>query len=302
MTATKTAPRMSRLKAIDPKAAEPSRPKMVFFGRPGVGKTWFATDFPSVYYIDPEGGADLERYTDKLAKANGMYLGVKQGALDPALVLEQMQALATEPHRYKTVVIDSYSKIFNTMIGQEQERLTLDPRYDPTHDYGASKKPAVAWSRKLINWITRIDMNVILVCHQKELYEGGENVGVTFDGWDKLDYELHLCLHVKEQGPSRIATPTKSRLKDFIKGQPFPFSYEEFAKRFGKDKIEAETQLIELASPAQLEELKELLTVFRLSSEEQQKCFDKEKVETWSEMSTDSIAKYIGHIKGKLAK
>ena len=40
----------SKLGAIDPKAAEPSRPKITIFGKPGVGKTWGALDFPSVYY------------------------------------------------------------------------------------------------------------------------------------------------------------------------------------------------------------------------------------------------------------
>ena len=68
----------SKLKAIAPKAAEPSKPKMLIYGKPGVGKTWAALDFPSVYYMDTEGGADLEHYTDKLLAAGGMYFGPEQ--------------------------------------------------------------------------------------------------------------------------------------------------------------------------------------------------------------------------------
>ena len=63
----------SRLKAVAPKAAEPSKPKVLIFGKPGVGKTWQALDFPSVYYIDTEGGADLAHYTDKLERSGGVY-------------------------------------------------------------------------------------------------------------------------------------------------------------------------------------------------------------------------------------
>ena len=65
----------SKLRAVDPKAASPSKPKILIFGKPGVGKTWTSLDFPSVYYIDTEGGADLNHYTDKLKKAGGVYFG-----------------------------------------------------------------------------------------------------------------------------------------------------------------------------------------------------------------------------------
>ena len=90
----------SRLKAVTPKAAEPSKPKVLIFGKPGVGKTFGALDFPSVYYIDTEGGADLAHYTDKLEKSGGMYLGPEQGNLSFETVMEQVQALATEQHHY----------------------------------------------------------------------------------------------------------------------------------------------------------------------------------------------------------
>jgi hypothetical protein len=46
----------SRLKAIVPKAAVPSKPQMLVYGKPGVGKTWVALDFPGVFYIDTERG------------------------------------------------------------------------------------------------------------------------------------------------------------------------------------------------------------------------------------------------------
>ena len=70
----------SKLKAVAPKAAEPSRPKVLIFGREGIGKTWFSLQFPSVYFIDTEGGANRDHYTDLLEKAGGVYLGPEQGS------------------------------------------------------------------------------------------------------------------------------------------------------------------------------------------------------------------------------
>ena len=104
---------VSKLRAVTPKAAEPSKPKMLLYGRPGVGKTWASLDWPSVFYIDTEGGADLAHYTDKLERAGGVYLGPEQGSLSFETVMEQVQALATEQHLYRTLVIDSISKLFN---------------------------------------------------------------------------------------------------------------------------------------------------------------------------------------------
>jgi KaiC/GvpD/RAD55 family RecA-like ATPase len=107
---------MSKLKAVKPKKAEPKKPKILIYGKPGVGKTWQALDFPSVYYIDTEGGADLAHYTDKLERSGGVYLGPDQGSLDFATVLEQVQALATERHDFRTLVIDSISKLYTLEI------------------------------------------------------------------------------------------------------------------------------------------------------------------------------------------
>ena len=151
----------SKLKAVDPKSADPKKPKLLIFGKPGAGKTWGSLDFPGCYFIDCEGGANLGHYTDKLKKSGGMYMGPEQGSMDFQAVIEQVQALATEDHNFKTIVIDSVSKLFNTAIATEAERL------GDKNAFGADKKPAVANMRRLVNWLSRIDMNVILIAHEK---------------------------------------------------------------------------------------------------------------------------------------
>ncbi|MBX0289702.1 ATP-binding protein [Hymenobacter sp. HSC-4F20] len=286
----------SKLKAVSPKKAEPKKPKILIYGKPGVGKTWASLDFPSCYYIDTEGGANLDHYTDKLLASGGLYMGPEQGSLDFDTVIEQVQALATEEHDFKTLVIDSISKLFNTAIAVEAERL------GDKNAFGADKKPAVANMRRLINWLTRLDMNVILISHEKPewgLNAKGERVeiGATFDAWDKLEYELDLCLHILKAGNGRVARIRKSRIVGFKDSDAFPWSYAEFAKLYGKDVMEKKAETIELATPEQLAEIKKLLTTVKLPEGQEEKWLSKAQVEGWEEMSTDRIAAAIEHIK-----
>jgi hypothetical protein len=286
----------TKLKAVEPKSAEPKKPKILIYGKPGVGKTWASLDFPNVYYIDTEGGANMSHYTDKLKAAGGVYMGLDQGSLDFETVIEQIQALATEDHNFKTVVIDSVSKLFNTAIAVESERL------GDKDAFGASKKPAVAYMRKLINWLSRIDMNVILVSHEKSewgLNAKGDRVeiGQTFDAWEKLEYELDLCLNIVKAGPNRTARVRKSRLTEFSDASTFAWSYNDFADKYGKSVIEKKSEAITLATPEQLAEIKKLLETVRLPEGQEDKWLKAAQVDGWEEMETARIGKAIDHIK-----
>ena len=289
----------TKLKAKDPKAATPSKPKLLIYGKPGVGKTFTALDFPNCYYIDTEGGADLAHYTDKLKRAGGVYMGPADGALDFQTVLEQFQALATEKHGYKTVILDSVSKLFATAVAQEAERL------GDKNAFGADKKPAIAYMRRLVAWVNRLDMNVLFIAHSKSewgLDGKGERteIGQTFDCWDKLEYELHLALEITKQGPSRKARVRKSRLLGFPDGDSFSWSYDTFAERYGKDIIEAEATTITLASADQLAELNRLLSVAKIEPATVEKWKTKAGAETFDEFTTEQAAGVIEFIKKTL--
>ena len=216
---------MSKLKAVQPIGIPQSKPKIVVYGKAGVGKTWASLDFPNVYYIDSEGGATGTRYIEKLKTANGAYMGAEQGAGDFDEVIAQVKALATEKHPFKTLVIDSFTKIFINEIAKEAERISAAGNKD---EFGASKKPAVKKSRDFVRWLGLLDMNVILICHEKQLYEKGEAVGFTFDGYEKLDYELDLVLQVLKTGASRKARIVKSRLESFPEGNLIDWSFKDF--------------------------------------------------------------------------
>ena len=287
------------LKAKDPKAAEPSKPKMLIFGKPGVGKTWGALDFPSCYYIDTEGGADLEHYTDKLKKAGGVYMGPEDGSLDFATVIEQFHDLATTKHGYKTVIVDSITKLFNTAIAHEAERL------GDKNAFGADKKPAIAFMRRLVAWVNRLDMNVLFIAHSKSEWATdakGERseVGQTFDCWDKLEYELHLALEITKTGPARKAKVRKSRLTGFPDAEVFEWSYEKFAERYGKDIIESAMKPIVLSTPDQVAEIERLLSIVNIPAADIEKWKAKANAESFAEFTTEQAAGVIKSLNAKL--
>lgn len=300
--------RKSKLLAVSPETVEPKKPKVLIWGNAGVGKTWFSLEFPGCFYIDTERGAERDHYRAKLKASGGAYLGPEQGSLDFDVVIGQLEALATEVHPYKTVIIDSITKLFNTAIIEEQMRLEDTKKKD---EYGASKKPAIRQLNKLLLWINKVDMNAIIIGHEKDQYtvvQGGqrEATGRTFDAHDKLDYELDFNLRVTKIGKGdsakRFATVGKSRLIGFKEGDQFDFSYAEFAERYGRDVIEKEVKPVVLASPEQISEISKLMEVVKIPEDWQLKCFTKLGVDSWAETDTDQIDKAIQFLKGRLAQ
>lgn len=291
--------RKSKLLAVSPEVVEPKKPKILIYGPPGVGKTWASLEFPNVYYIDTEGGADLSHYREKLKSAGGMYFGPDQGSLDFDTVIGQIEALATEDHPYKTIVFDSITKLFNTAIADEQLRL------GDKDAFGASKKGPIRQMIKLIRWINRADMNAVVIAHQKDMWgkdeKGNQSViGQSFDAWEKLEYELHLIMRISKMGAGenakRFAHVGKSRLVGFPEGTKLDWSYQDFAERYGKDVIEKDVKPIILATAEQVAEVTKLLESVKLPDGTVEKWFTKWGVESFTEVDTDTVAKCIGYL------
>jgi RecA/RadA recombinase len=295
----------SKLKAKQPEAVPPGKTKGCIFGPSGSGKTWFTLSFPTPYYIDTEGGADLRHYQERLKAAGGAYMGPSEGALDFPTVLAEMQTLATESHPYKTLVFDSITKLYQTAISTESERL------GDKDVFGASKKPAIAYMRRLVNWAMRLDMNVWFVAH--EVAEWGvingqrTETGKIADIWDKLIYEFDLALRIQKTGPSRSATVRKTRLLGFPDGETFPLEtngedvgYAEFSKRYGKDFIEAPVHPIALATDEQVGEIIRLTAIVKTSEAEVEKILTRAGADSWAELNEEQAAATIKWLNSKI--
>jgi len=297
----------SKLKARTPEEVQPGRIKGVLFGEPGAGKTWLALSFPAPFFIDTEGGASLARYQARLKASGGGYFGRDDGSLDPEAVLGQIEALATEKHPYKTLVIDSLSKIYQSIIAREQERL------GDKDAFGASKKPAIAWARRLVTWLDRMDLNTWLVCHELTRWEGTgtdrHEAGKTADIWEKLIYELHLTLQVRKIGKGiREAVVAKSRLEGFpdfdrfyLQKDETDVGYVNFTERYKRDFIEAAVRPVILATPEEVAEIVRMLEIVKIPQETQDKWFAKAGVDSFSEFTAEQAQGVLSFLNSKMA-
>lgn len=298
---------MTRLKAKPPELIGPGHVKGICFGRPGSGKTWFTLQFPRAYYFDIEGGALGDQYRQRLLDAGGVYLGREQGAGDPEVIIDQLKALATEKHDYRTVILDSGSKLYQTELSGEQDRL------GDKDAYGASKKLPVRTARRLGNVLTRLDMNVWIVAHESAEYGqvGGkrEQIGVMPDLHDKLIYDLNLTLQIVQtsKGNRRAIVHEKSRLMGFPGGDSFnvqvngnDVGYDEFAKRYGREYLEVEAKVEVLATPEQVAEIRRLLENVKVEDGWESKVLTKAHAETWDELPTDKAQATIEFLKKKV--
>jgi len=297
----------SKLKAKEPEIKPLGKSKSLFFGKTGVGKTKLALNFPKPYYYDSEGGARLGHYQQWLKDVGGKYLGPEDGTRSFSTLIEQIDALSTEQHEFKTLVIDSVTKMFQTAVQEESERLgTKDV-------FGASKKPATSLMRKLIARVDRLDMNVIFIAHEATEWgkdDTGQRVEIAKipDAYDKLSHELDLTLRIERPSPVlRTATVYKTRLTGFPDGERFDLmrgkddiGYAEFAKRYGKDFIEAAVVPIVLATEEQVAEINRLLGIIKTDEKELDKMKTKLDIDEWTEMRTEDAAKMVSWLKGKM--
>lgn len=284
------------LKGIKPEIVVAGKPKIMLSGKPGTGKSFFALNAPAPYLLDTEGGSTREQYVKKLIANKGAYMGIEQGSQDFAEVIAQVRELATTKHEYKTLIIDSFSKLYNVEAAAAEER--------SGSDFGKDKREADKPTRKLLNWLSRLDMTVILICHQKDKWirQGRELImeGSTFDGYKKLDYELDLWLETKLVGQTRFATVVKSRIEGFPVGTDIDLNFEEFEKLYGKAVVEGPVKPIVLADLKQVSEIKRLVDLLKVPEDEFDKWLTKAQATEVEDLSSENAEKMLKFLEAKI--
>lgn len=283
------------LKGKKPELVKRSKPKFILSGKSGVGKTFLMLEFPKPFIIDCEGGAVEPQYVEKMKKVGALYMGKEEGSQDFKTVIEQLKELATTKHDYQTLVIDSFSKLYNITAAIAEETVG--------NVYAADKKAAQKPTRQLQIWMDKLDMTICLICHSKAKWENGQPVGVTtFDAWDKLEYDLNLWVELVQTGKRRDLLVRKSRLSGFVLANSYPADYETFAKLYGQEIIEKPVEPLVLATPEQIATLKGLVTTFNISETDQKKSLEKRDVDTYAELSSEQITEMIAGLTSKLPK
>lgn len=284
------------LRGIKPEIIKVSKPKFMLSGKPGTGKTMFALNFPAPFLIDAEGGATRPQYRKKMNEVGAMYFGKDQGSQSFDTVLDEVKELATAKHDRKTVIIDSYSKLYNVAAADAELR--------GGSEFGRDKKEANKPSRQLLRWTDRMDLTCILICHTKDKWkrDGKEvvNDGTTFDGFDKFEYDLDLWLEVQLLGRERFYTVKKTRIDAFPLGAQFPLDYGDFSKRYGQEIVEGESKPIVMATEDQVLKITHLLSVLKIEDDQIKKWLAKDEADSWAEMSTENAAKVVTFLEKKI--
>lgn len=287
------------LRAKKPEATQ-ERLKMLVYGDKGVGKTTAAMQFPRSYLVDLEKGSS--RYWKTLQEK-------KTDRFDTTSfdeVVEEINGLLTTRHDYRTLILDpvtivyediqdKWLKIFDKYAKSDKER--------EMKDYGMRYWGKVKFdSRLLRRLMSRLDMNIVALSHEKPKYHKQEVIGTTHDSDNKDGYLFDFVFRLEKRGDKRFAITEKKReeIGSPLFPDEFEWSYDNFLKIYGREIIEREAKPLELATEDQVKEIKHLLSVVNFPPEEVEKWFIKAKIEEWEEMEKDQIAKCIDFVKKKL--
>lgn len=278
------------LRARKPEAVT-KRLKLFMFGPAGVGKTTAAIQFPNSYIIDCEKGA--ENYDKLISGSNSVLFQTT----DINEVIQEVKALLTEKHDFRTLVIDPITTIYNDLL----EKCEAQVGSEWGRHYAAANKTM----KRLANLMMALDMNVVITAHAKKEY--GQNlavVGQTFDGWKQLDYWFDLVVELgksKKGGKAggRYAKVVKTRLEEFPDQEMFEWSYDSIKKRYDHHQLEREANAIQLATQDQVGEIHSLLSIVRLPEGTVEKWFAKAGVDTWEDMPYDVLQKCIDFVKNR---
>jgi hypothetical protein len=280
------------LRAVKPETVQ-KRLKALFYGASGTGKTTAAISFPSPYLIDTEKGTENNQYVDILKDRGGVVFRTT----DFDDLVTEVKALLTEEHEYRTLIIDPLTIVYEDLLNKSAAKNGTE--------FGRHYSDANKKIKHLLSLLLRLDMNVIITSHAKNEY--GQNMAVlgqTFDCYKKLDYLFDLVFEVQKRGVGRakehVGIIKKSRVESFPDGEQFPFSYDEIAKRYGREVLERNAVAEVLASKEQVEHLKRLIELFKEPEEVTQKWLDKAEAVSFDEMNATQIEKCIKFMENKI--
>lgn len=269
------------------------RLKMFIYGASGVGKTTTAISFPNCYLIDTEHGAENSQYTD-LVKSNN---GVMFQSSDFKEILQEVRALRSEAHPYKTLIIDPITTVYSSLVDLHSTKNGKD-----NTEYGRNTVAAKKDMKRLFDLLLGLDMNIILTAHAKKEYAEGSMAvkGTTFDFFAGAEYVFDLVLEIQKIGKKRIGKVIKTRIKTFEEGEEFDWSYEAVVAKYDRDIMEAATKPVELASQEEMSELVRLIGLLSIQPDEINKWLKKARVESLHDMPKDLIIKCTASLQDKI--
>lgn len=285
------------LRAKKPEAVQ-KRLKCLFFGPAGCGKTTAAIGFPKPYLIDTEKGAENSQYAEILGSSGGVILQTN----DFDEITNEVMALLGEKHDYQTLIIDPITTVYDDLVSKCEERLAAKSKTGDGTEFGRHYAEAKKQWKRLANLLMRLDMNVIVTSHAKNLYgDQMKLLGKTFDGPKGLDHLFDLVIEVANRGKDdRVGVVTKTRLAEFPDGDVIPFNYAAIAERYGRAVLERVAVPVPLATTEQVDELTALIVKAEVSPDVVEKWLDRANAGSLSELPAEVAGKCIEWCKARI--
>lgn len=210
------------------------RLKICLYGRSGAGKTRLALRFPKPCVVDLEHGSDL--YGGEFD-----FEVIKTHNADE--IIRVVNWLASAKHEYRTLVIDPVTMFWESLQKKYMEIFLRTNKKSPGNrgsfyilqpqDWGVIKSEWKDFIRKVL----ALDMNVICIAREKNLYKDGEfmeKVGSTFDAEKGLDYYFDTVIQVTRDGANTFGIAEKDRTYQFpAYPNRFALAYDIFEKILG---------------------------------------------------------------------
>jgi hypothetical protein len=296
-----------KLRAKSPANDEHRRLKFFCYGPSGWGKTVNCIQlFPQAVIIDTERGT--EPYADLIQSQGSVVLHSN----DADEIAEELRALLTTEHEYRSVIIDPITVLYQTLQDKWDQIFArkFERRGDKvaieTQDWGITYWQRVKNEHKKINnLVAKLDMNVAMTAHTKPVY--GENfkvTGQTFDGIKGLDYFFDVVFQLYIQNGKRYCNVVKERAMPGKSHFPATFEWNMAMVReaWGIEELNRASTPIEMALESQVNEVTQLLDILTLPDSVIAKWFTKANAENWSDFSAIDIGKCIDYLKAKLPK
>lgn len=289
------------MRAIKPEIVKPGKPTILISGPPKTWKSRLALQFPQPYYVDTESGVTQPHYMQDLINSGGVYMGQQQGSQSFPTVIEEVKWLQTNKHDYKTFTLDSLSYITNLGFDTEEVRMVDAGQ---KIEFASNRKPTMRQVRRFFTLLRNLDMTKIIICHQKEKWEGEgddrKRTGMTFDGWDKLEYLLDLWCESRRVGKDAVMTVRASRYKQFPIGMEISMTYAAFSKFYGLNTMDKVAIPIVPSTQEQAAEIKRRIAMLKMSDEDVSKWLTTNNAMEIEDLPKEGADKFLAHLEEKM--